>query len=132
MYVDDDTEVVHDKDSENLKEKIQKEADLSVNWLKDNRMCVAGDKSKLLISGTRQLKDKKVLQPIEIRVDGKMVQETRSEKLLGIVINSEMTWKDHLYGESWREVDQNSPGLIPQLSQRIGILKKLGKHVSKG
>ena len=93
MYVDDDTEVVHDKDPENLKEKIQMEADLSVNWLKDNRMCVAGDKSKLLISGTRQLKDKKVLQPIEIRVDGKMVQETRSEKLLGIVINSEMTGK---------------------------------------
>ena len=88
MYVDDDTEVVHDKDSENLKEKIQKEADLSVNWLKDNRMCVAGDKSKLLINGTRQPKDKKVLQPIEIRVDGKMVQEIRSEKLLGIVINS--------------------------------------------
>ena len=116
MYVDDDTEVVHDKDPETLKEKIQMEADLSVNWLKDNRMCVAGDKSKLLISGTRQLKDKKVLQPIEIRVDGKMVQETRSEKLLGIVINSEMTWKDHLYGESWRKGDLNSPGLMSQLS----------------
>ena len=131
MYVDDDTEVVHDKDAGLLKQKIQLEADLSTNWLKDNRMCVAGDKSKLLVIGTRHLKDKKLDQPIEIQVDNKIVMETRSEKLLGVIINNELTWKEHLYGETWRVGGQNSVGLIPQLSQRVGILKKLSKYVSK-
>ena len=32
-----------------------------------------------------------------------------------------MTWKNHLYG------DKENPGLLKQLSQRIGILKKLRK-----
>ena len=103
MFVDDDTDVVHDNDPAALKQKIQLEADHSSQWLKDNRMCVAGEKSKLLIIGTRQLKASKVVEPIEIKVDGKKVKETRSEKLLGLVINNSLTWQEHLYGKTWRE-----------------------------
>ena len=32
----------------------------SVNWLEDNSLCVAGDKSKILIVGTEQLKRKRL------------------------------------------------------------------------
>ena len=49
VYVDDDTDNVHDGDPDNLVAKLQVEVQETVNWLKDNRMCVAGDKSKLLI-----------------------------------------------------------------------------------
>ena len=45
-------------------------------------------------------------------------------------MNSEMTWKDYLYGETWRSKD-NLPGLLPQLSQRVGLLKRLVKIVPK-
>ena len=131
MFVDDDTDVVHERDPAVRKQKIQLEADHSSNWLKDNIMCVAGEKSKLLIIGTRQLKASKVVEPMEIEVDRKKVQETRSEKLLGILINDSLTWQEHLYGETWREGNQNEIGLIPQLSQRIGILRRLAKFVSR-
>ena len=63
-------------------------------------------------------------------MDGKTIVETKSEKLLGVVVNNELTWKEQLYGEKWRE-DQNNIGLIPQLSQRVGILTKLSRYVSK-
>ena len=53
------------------------------------------------------------------------IEETDSEKLLGVIINNEMTWKNHLHG------DTNNTGLITQLSQRIGILKKLSRRMSK-
>ena len=46
-------------------------------------------------------------------------------------VKSCMTWHEHLYGEDWRPVGENSPGLIPQLSQTLGILKKLSKYTSK-
>ena len=131
MFVDDDTDVAHDSDPGLLEQKIQVEADHSSNWLKDNRMCVAGEKSKLLIIGTKSLRDMRLTDPIAIMVDGKEVIETESEKLLGVIIGNSLTWKAHLYGETWRENAENAPGLIPQLSQRVGILRRLSKFVSR-
>ena len=57
------------------------------------------------------------------------METSHSEKLLGLIVNEEMSWKDHLYGEKWREED-NAPGLIPQLSQRVGLLCQLVKRLS--
>ena len=68
---------------------------------------------------------------LAIVVDGKEVNETRSEKLLGVIINNQMTWREHLHGEDWRMDAKNSPGLIYQLSHRLGILRKLSKVASK-
>ena len=118
LFVDDDTDVVSDGDPEALVQKIQHEADLSCSWLRDNRMVVAGEKSKLLIIGTKELRKRRLGdQVISIMVDGKRVSESRSEKLLGVIVNNQMTWHEHLYGEDWRPVGENSPGLITQLSQ---------------
>ena len=131
LYVDDDTDVVHDANPVQLHQKIQHKANYSASWLRDNRMCVAGGKSKLLIIGTKKLKSLRLTQPMTIKVDNLEVTETRSEKLLGLVINNELTWQEHLHGETWRTGDKNAPGLIPQLSQRVGILKRLSKFMSK-
>ena len=57
----------------------------------------------------------------KILVDNKEIVETASEKLLGVVINNQLTWKKHLYG------DENNKGWIPQLLRRIGILWKISK-----
>ena len=56
VYVDDDTDHVSDADPGALQRKIEKEARLSVQWLTDNKLCVAPNKSKLLIAGTQQLR----------------------------------------------------------------------------
>ena len=95
-------------------------------------MCVAGEKSKFLVIGTKELRKKRCGErTLEIKVDGKVIKETKSEKLLGILINNNFTWKEHLYGETWRQCEKNQPGLIPQLSQRLGILKKISQTASK-
>ena len=108
-----------------LRNIIEQEAENSANWLADNRLCVAGEKSKLLVIGTKKLRNQKLTNKLKIKVDGKEIEETESEKLLGVVINGELTWKNHLYG------DDENEGLIPQLSKRIGILKKLSLKMSK-
>ena len=125
VYVDDDTENVHDGDPDNLAAKLQVEVQESVNWLKDNRMCVAGDKSKLLIVGTRELRTCRLQNDITIMVDGNEITESTSEKLLGVTVNNMMTWKEHLYG------DAENMGLVGQLKQRVGTLKRLSKYTSR-
>ena len=131
LYVDDDTDVVSHDNPVELNQKIQYKADNSVGWLRDNRMCVAGKKSKLLIIGTRQLRASKLTQKMSVNVEAMEVEETKSEKLLGLVINNELTWHEHLYGETWRVDGENSQGLIPQLSQRVGMLKRMSRFMSK-
>jgi hypothetical protein len=89
-------------------------------------------KSKLLIIGTKEMKKHKCGDRVmSILVDGKLVEETRSEKLLGITINNKMTWREHFHGESWRTEGENNKGLIPQLSQRLGILRKIAPVASR-
>ena len=58
-------------------------------------------------------------------VDGQRIEETESEKLLGVIINNKLSWKDHLYG------DKDNPGLVSQLKQRVGTLRRLSKYMSK-
>ena len=60
LYADDDTENVRDKDPEELERKIQREASRATDWVSDNKMVCAGDKTKLLIIGTPQLKKNKL------------------------------------------------------------------------
>ena len=125
IYVDDDTDSVHSNEPADLKIKIQKEVNNSVSWLQDNRLCVAGDKSKLMVIGTKQLRSSKLTESLAIHVDGQEVHESESEKLLGIVINNQLTWQHHLHG------DEVNSGLIPQLKQRVGTLRRLSKYMDR-
>ena len=133
MFVDDDTDCISDFEPDELIRKMQIEADLSCDWLKDNRMCVAGQKSKFMIICTREMRRRKFNgERCSIMVDGKQIMESQSEKLLGVIINNRLTWHEHLYGESWRlNSNENSRGHISQLSQRLGILRKIAKVASK-
>ena len=122
LYADDDTDTVSDADPEILQVKIQREADLSTSWVKDNRLVCSGSKTKLLVVGTKELRKSRIVDKnmrIEIEVDGHKVTDSQSERLLGLVINSTMTWKDHLYG------NEEHKGLIPKLSQRANYIWKL-------
>ena len=111
LFADDDTDNVKDSDPDSLQTKIQNEALRSTDWVADNRMVCAGDKTKLLIIGTKQLRLSKLTSQnklISVNVCNNHVESCHSEKLLGLIVNEEMSWKDHLYGEKWREED-NAP-----------------------
>jgi hypothetical protein len=124
IYADDDTDNVSNKDPNILQQKIQREADLSTSWVRDNKMVCSGSKTKLLIVGTKELRRTKLTNrdiSIKINVDGYQVEESESERLLGIIINNRMTWEHHLYG------NEDNKGLIPKLSQRSMIIWKLSR-----
>lgn len=55
-----------------------------------------------------------------------MIEETSDEKLLGIIMSRNMTWNTHLYGNKKTGKDKIQ-GLVPQLSQRVGLISQLSK-----
>ena len=124
VYVDDGTDSVHAGHPDQLVEKLQREVNNTVSWLKDNRLCVAGDKSKLLVIGHPELRAARLTGNLAIEVDGQRIEETDSGKLLGVIINNKISWKDHLYG------DKDNSGLDSQLKQRVGTLRRLSKYMS--
>ena len=126
IYADDNTPTLSDKDPLNLKERIEREAKQVTDWFQRNEMITSGDKTKLLIIGTKSNRSRKLENNnlvTNITVCNDTVTESTSEKLLGLIINNTLTWKQHLYGD-----DENC-GLLKQLSQRIGILKRLRKYI---
>jgi hypothetical protein len=72
LYADDDSEIVTDKNPDDLEEKFQNQADSSVQWIQDYKMLVSGDKTKLLLIGTRGLKLSKLEDRVlRVKVGGK-------------------------------------------------------------
>ena len=60
LYADDDTDTVSDSDADSLQARIQREANLSTAWVKDNRLVCSGSKTKLLVVGTKELRKSKL------------------------------------------------------------------------
>ena len=58
---------------------------------------MAGSKSKFLMIGTKQLRKSRIDQEFKICVDDQEISETSSEKLLGVIVNNTLTWKNQLH-----------------------------------
>ena len=131
LYADDDTENVADKDPDILQEKLQKQADSSVQWIQDNKMLCSGDKTKLLIVGTKGLKKSRLEnRKLKVKVGENLVEESSDEKLLGIMMSNNLSWNTYLYGNKLSGKDKII-GLIPKLSQSVGMLGKLNRYMSR-
>ena len=130
-FVDDETEQVSDAHPVTLQTKLQHRIDNATNWLADNMMIISPEKSKLIVSMTRELRAAR--HPninISININGTVIPATPSEKLLGITISQDMTWGPYLWGETWRN-ENNHKGLIPALLQRLALLRHLTPYSSK-
>ena len=133
LYADDDTENVSDKNPDILEGKLQEKANLSTQWISDNKMVCSGDKTKLLVVGTSEMRQSKLIskgRTLQVEVCGKVIKESSDEKLLGVVMSNNLTWKTHLHGNKLTGPDKIT-GLLPQLSQRVGMLRQLSKLMSK-
>ena len=90
-------------------------------------MICSGEKTKLMVMGTYELRERKFREfgrKLKIKVEDKIVEESPNEKLLGIVINNNLCWSTHLYGNNVQGAEKIE-GLLPQLSKRTGMLKKV-------
>ena len=78
----DDTENTSDPDPDILEDEVQSLARSSTQWVRDNNMVCAGEKT------------------IQIDVCGVSVIETQSEKLLGMYVSNDLSWRTQLHGNT--------------------------------
>ena len=126
VYADDNTPTTADKDPFVLQVKVQNEANYVTEWFGENDMICSSDKTKLLVIGTtmnRKIKLENDDIELDVTVCGDLKKETKSEKLLGVIVNNVGTWRNHIYGD-----DENA-GLLKELSIRVGMMKKLKKWI---
>ena len=127
IYADDNTPTVADVDPNRIFNKTQTIANNITEWFHQSDMVVSGEKTKLLLIGTKANRKLKIEENenlvASVIIEGETIEPTRSEKLLGILVNDTLTWRNHLYG------DEEHPGLLSELSKRAGVLKILRKYL---
>ena len=127
VYADDNTPFTADAEPEVLQEKLQHEADTVSDWFEKNDMVGSSEKTKLMIVTTMANRASTLTQnaiSFNVSVCGNLKNETKSKKLLGITMNNQLNWKNHLYG------DQENIGLVKELSKRVGMLRQIRKYVN--
>ena len=130
LYVDDTTEMVKARNNQELNQKLQEEADKSIKWMDENKLKISECKTKMLVSSTRALRSLHQ-HPVEVTIKGIRVQETRSEKILGITFSNDLTWKHHIYGEPEKPKQERNEGLLKTLSKRVGIFCRVAQYADK-
>ena len=130
-FVDDETEQVSHSNPVQLQAMLQRRVDNATTWLSDNKMVISPSKTKLMVSMTKELRATRHYNlSINIKVNNLIISPTPSEKLLGVTLNQDMTWATYLWGETWRQTN-NQQGLVPILLQRLALLKHLSRLSSK-
>ena len=66
-------------------------------------MACSGEKTKLLVISTKEMREAKLSlnnKIIKVEVCEKSVTESSDEKLLGLIISNNLSWKTYLYGNN--------------------------------
>ena len=85
MIADDDTDNVHDDNLNTLEIKIQAKANASTDWISDNEMVCSGEKTKLLVMGTKEMRAKKYEtfgKKMKVVVENKTVEVNSDKNIL--------------------------------------------------
>ena len=88
-FADDTTIFVCDKDLDVMRYKLEKSADIAIEWFRTNYFKLNTDKCKLIV-GCRKS------HSITARIGTSLVEEVSSVKLLGINIDNKLNFNEHI------------------------------------
>ena len=121
----DDTTILYSHD--NLAGKmneINKELQEVTNWFKANKLSVNARKTNYMLLGTRYGNAKYVEsvpanRDIQVKLDDTNLQKVSSAKFLGVIIDENLTWKNHI------------DGISKTIARNVGVLNKLKCYIPK-
>ena len=93
MYADDTTLYCHGKDTTTVQESLQSALNDASEWLKANRLVVNADKSNFVVAGSKR---RLIDFDINIMLDSTVINRCNSTKMLGVVIDEHISWKNHV------------------------------------
>ena len=100
-----------------VEEKIRPDIDAVSMWAKENKMKMHPAKTKYSIISTRQKIANSAKQSLDLSVDGMQLTKVESERVLGVYIDSHLTWNEHI------------DTLRRKLLQKIATLARARKYI---
>ena len=88
-FPDDTTPYVCNKNLEYVLTKLEEHSDIAIKWFENNYMKMNSDKGHLFISGHK-------FQHLWAKTGNDKIWETRTVKLLGITIDNDLKFDEHL------------------------------------
>ena len=92
LYADDSTLIYSGKNTTEIKENIEYDLNQCLDYFRANRMSVNLSKTEFIIFNLSN----KVIDPISLHVEDWHIHLSKSCKLLGIILDEKLTWKEHL------------------------------------
>ena len=115
IYADDTTLSTSGtpNDQVQVQERLQKDVDNMKTWSEKNHMVLNPTKTKTMLVTGKRLSKKVPSTELKVYIDREQIQQVSTQKLLGLIIDKEMSFNEH--------VDK----LSTKLAQKIGVLRKI-------
>ncbi len=97
IYADDSTFSITGETIEEL--EINLNADLTnvQQWCQINKMVINADKTKVMLRTKYQKEAKLSSSVTNVNFNDTLLENVNAEKLLGVVIDTHLSWKDHIH-----------------------------------
>jgi len=114
-YADDTASSVSADVEDEVINKLETDADHVLKFMASNFLMANPKKTGFLL-----IRKKQSTLLRTIKVGGQNIIESNVHRILGLTVNSRLSWADHIYGEG---------RLLSSINQRIGALKRISHHV---
>ena len=116
LFADDTSTIYSHNDLKNIEETYNNELKNVSEWLRANKLSLNVLKSKLVIFHSKY---KKINQNIKIEIDKTAIKETNYAKYLGVLLDKNLTWNEHIQSINLK------------ISKGNGILYRIRDFVTK-
>ena len=116
-YADDTSSSCKDKEENVVIEKLQEDAEGILQFMASNGLVANPAKTDFMMLNQGK-KDEET--KLKIKVGQSEVEQSKSSKLLGIVMDDDQKWKSHFKGKN---------GLISSLNHRLFLIRRIEKQI---
>ena len=118
MYADDANLTKHITSLGDVKEELIPEFEKVILWLKANKLSLNTLKTEFMFFGSsKHLKDTTNL--IALRVGDKLIRRTKKVKYIGVILDEQLTWRDHI------------DYISTKIKRNIGAIKRIRNSLPK-
>mgnify|MGYP003433291688 FL=1 len=114
MFADDTNLFIKDKNLGSLVANANNELDKISNWFKLNKLSLNIKKTNFILFTSRK---RKLDEKPELKIDGTKIEQVRTAKFLGVVINDTLTWDDHI--KTVKQKVQKNIGIIYRIRANL-------------
>ena len=97
QYADDTTLSLASRKVSDLEEGLTSDVEGVSRWVKKNKLRLNVKKTQMLLLGRKRRVQE--LERMEVKLDGQTLTRDSKVKCLGVWVDDELTWRDHVYSK---------------------------------